>query len=202
MSNLTRHEATLNLALFFTVSGSPKMRRFSRLFALQLLLLVILLASCDLASSTRSRGRKKPKSAGLCHIKDQTAPMNCNCFYHRNVTEIDCWVVKPLAREDPFWSHFASQTHLEKLLLKQHENGILDYVPTHLLHQLKNVRAFELLYVQMLELAEHSFANLTDLSELRVTDSKIRKLREYAFENMRNLVIIDLGRNNISEIGR
>ncbi|XP_032679983.1 connectin-like [Odontomachus brunneus] len=176
------------------------MRRFLRLLALQLLLLMILLACCDLTSSTRSRNRKKLKT-NLCHIKDQKAPINCNCLYHGNVTEIDCWVVKPLSRDDPFWAHFSSQ-HMEKLLLKQHENGILDYVPAHVLHQMKNLRVFELLYVQMSELPEYSFVNITGLSELRVTDGKIVKLHDYSFVNMRNLTILDLGRNNISEITR
>lgn len=171
------------------------MRRFPRLPALPLLALLL---CCDLVSSARSHSRQKTICEQISN--DRKAPMNCNC--HTFMT-IECWIVKPLAREDQFWNHyFTSQPQLEKVILKQHENGILEYLPTHVLYLLRNVRVFELPYVQMSELPEHSFANFSGLINLSITEGNIQKLREYTFENMRNLVSLNLGRNSISEIGR
>ncbi|XP_011870755.1 PREDICTED: connectin-like [Vollenhovia emeryi] len=177
-------------------------------FILELLLLTILFASSGLAASkTRSRKKlvKVASPVNICDIQGQQSPIFCYCnnVTLNNARNIDCWVLGYFDRDDPMWSHFAtSQGHLEKMTFTVRQSGSIDHVPTRLLHEQKNLREFVIQYGKIPELAEHTFSNLNEITQINLHRNSITVLRKYAFENMRNLTVINLDDNHISELDR
>lgn len=181
------------------------MRQFLYNFLiLKLLLLTILFASSGLA---KARGKKKlvkeSKEVNICDIQDQQAPIYCYCDNKglQNASA-NCWVLSKFERDDPMWSYFTSQIHLEKLTFMVRHSGRLDFVPNQLLHELKNLRVIVIKYGSLQEIIEHAFSNLNNIAEINLCCNTIVVLRKYAFENMRNLTVISLDDNRISEINR
>lgn len=174
---------------------------------LKVLLMTILFASSGLAVS-KSRGKKKivkeTKELNICDIQSQQAPMYCYCnnVGLQNASDVNCWVLSKFERDDPMWGYFTSQIHLEKLTFTVRQIGSLDYVPSQLLHQLKNLRVIVFQYGSLHELAERAFSNLNSVAEINLSRNMIVVVRKYAFENMRNLSVINLDDNRISEINR
>lgn len=176
---------------------------------LELLLLTILFASSGLAVS-KARGKKKivketnTKEVNICDIQGQQAPIYCYCnnVGLQNASDVNCWVLSKFERDDPMWGYFTSQIRLEKLTFTVRQIGSLDYVPSQLLHQLKNLRVIVFQYGWLHELTERTFSNLNGVAEINLSRNMIVVLRKYAFENMRNLTVINLDDNRISEINR
>lgn len=181
------------------------MRQSLYFLILQLFLLSLLSVWSGQAVSTRARGKKKlAKEINICDIEGQQAPIYCYCTNDdlRNATNANCLVLSRFQPSDVMWSYFTSQIYLQKLTFTVRQAGSLDYIPTQLLHQLKNLRTIVFQYAKIQELAEHTFSNLTGLSEINLSRNLIVTLRKYAFENMRNLTLINLDENRISEINR
>ncbi|XP_036142370.1 connectin [Monomorium pharaonis] len=174
---------------------------------LKVLLLMVLFATSGLAVS-KSRGKKKiakeTKEMNICDIQSQQAPMYCYCnnVSLQNASDVNCWILSKFERNDPLWDYFTSQIHLEKLTFTVRQIGSLDYVPSQLLHQLKNLRVIVFQYGWLHELSERAFSNLNGVAEINLSRNMIVVLRKYAFENMRNLSVINLDDNRISEINR
>lgn len=175
---------------------------------LQLLLLIILLVPSSLAVS-RPRGKKKivakeAKEMNICDVQAQQAPMYCYCNNNglQNATNANCWVMSKLERDDPMWSYFTSQIHLKELTFTVRQIDSLDYVPSQLLHQLKNLHTVIFQYAKFHEIVEHTFSNLVGIVKINLNRNMIVTLHKNAFENMRNLTDINLDENRISEINR
>ncbi|KAL0134122.1 hypothetical protein PUN28_001166 [Cardiocondyla obscurior] len=174
---------------------------------LKLLLLTILFASPGLAMS-KARGKKKTvkelKENNICDIQGQQSPIYCYCnnVNLQNASDVNCWVLSKFERNDPMWSYFTSQIHLEKLTFTVRQIGSLDYVPSQLLHQLKNLRVIVFQYGWLHDLAERAFSDLNGVTEINLSRNMIVVLHKYAFYNMRNLTVINLDDNRISEINR
>lgn len=174
---------------------------------LKLLLLTILFASSGLAVS-KTRGKKKivkeTKEMNICDVQSQQAPIYCYCnnVGLQNASDVNCWVLSKFDRGDPMWAYFKSQIHLEKLTFTVHQIGSLDYVPSDLLRQLKNLRVIVFKYGWLHEIHEGTFSNLNDVAEINLSRNMIVLLHKYAFQNMGNLTVINLDDNRISEINR
>ncbi|XP_076238506.1 leucine rich repeat protein connectin [Calliopsis andreniformis] len=175
--------------------------------ALQLLLLTSLFSS-SLSASTRSRGKKKvakeTKEINICNIESQQAPIFCYCDSNeiRNATTAKCLVLNSFNLNDPTWNYFSSQIYLQELIFHVKTSNGLQYIPTQVLRQLKNLQKFTMQYAMIRELAEYAFSNLSTITEINLSRNFLVTLRMHAFENMKNLSLIDLDENRISEINR
>ncbi|KZC13567.1 PREDICTED: connectin-like [Dufourea novaeangliae] len=174
---------------------------------LQALLLTTLLSPC-LSASTRSRGKKKlskeTKEVNICDIEGQQVPIYCYCDNNaiKNASHAKCLVLNPINLNDPTWDYFSSQNHLRELTFNVQMMNSLEYIPTQLLRQLKNLQKIAFQYAKIDELAEYAFSNLSTITEINLNRNSILALRMHAFENMRNLSIINLNENRITEINR
>lgn len=187
------------------------MRRFPRCLVLELLLpvlLVIIMVCSSHAVSVKTRAKKKmsskemPKQVNICEIEGQQAPIYCYCYNGReNATSADCWVLSRFERINPIWDSFKQQNHLQKLTFTVRQVDSLDYVPTQVLRDLKNLRTVVIQYARLTDLPERIFSNLT-VSEINLIRNAIETLHKYAFENMPNLTLINLEENRITEINR
>lgn len=182
-------------------------------FILQIVLLTILLVSPSLAVTRQLRGKKKiiaeetkesKESQNICDIQVQQAPMYCYCNNNdlQNATNANCWVMSKLDLDDPIWSYFTSQIRLKELTFKVRQTDSLDYVPIQLLHQLKNLHTVVIQYAKFHEIVEHTFSNLISIVKLNLNRNMIVTIHKNAFENMRDLTVINLDENRISEINR
>lgn len=175
---------------------------------LQLWLLIILLVSSSMGVQ-RPRGKKivakETKELNICDLQHQIqqTPMYCYCDNKdlQNATSADCWVMSKLERDDPLWSYFTSQIHLEKLEFLVRNIDIFNYVPDQLLRQLKNLHTVKFEYANFYEIVEYTFSNL-GIVKLDLNRNMIVTLQRNAFENMQNLTDINLEENRISEINR
>lgn len=184
------------------------MRQFLYIFLI-LQLLTILFASSSLAVTRQLRGKKKvvtkeTKEINICDVQVQQAPIYCYCNNNglQNATNANCWVMSKLERDNPMWSSFTSQIHLKDLTFTVRQIDSLDYVPSQLLHQLKNLRTVTFQYANFHEIVEHTFSNLIDIVKINLNRNMIFTLHKNAFENMRDLTVINLDENHISEINR
>ncbi|CAL1674282.1 unnamed protein product [Lasius platythorax] len=184
------------------------MRQFLYTSLILQLLLIILLVPSSLAVS-RPRGKKKivakeAKEMNICDVQAQQAPMYCYCNNNglQNATNANCWVMSKLERDDPMWGYFTSQIHLKELTFTVRQIDSLDYVPSQLLHQLKNLHTVIFQYAKFHEIVEHTFSNLVGIVKINLNRNMIVTLHKNAFENMRNLTDINLDENRISEINR
>ncbi|TGZ48788.1 connectin [Temnothorax longispinosus] len=174
---------------------------------LELLLVTILFASSGLAVP-KTRGKKKlikeAKEVNICDIENQQAPIFCYCnnVGLQNASEADCWVLSKFVQDDSMWNYFTSQSHLKKLTFTVRQIGSLDYVPSQVLHKLKNLRVIVFKYGWLHEIAENAFSNLNGVTEINLHRNMIVVLHKYAFANMRNLTVINLDDNRIPEINR
>ncbi|XP_029169626.1 connectin-like [Nylanderia fulva] len=173
---------------------------------LQLWLLIILLVSSSMGVS-RPRGKKKivakeMKESNICDIQNQQTAMYCYCKEDlQNATSADCWVMSKLDRDDPLWDYFKSQIYLETLVFTVRQIDVLDYVPTALLRQLKNLHTLKIMYANIYEITEHTFSNF-GFASLNLDRNMIIALQKNAFENMRNLTELSLQENRITDINR
>lgn len=167
-----------------------------------------LLIVSSLAATTRSRGKKKvakeTKEFNICDIEGQEAPVYCYCDNSglRNATDANCLVLNRFKADNPMWSYFVSQIYLTKLALIVRASGTLDYIPTDVLRQLKNLRTVVFQYAKIEELAERSFSNLSSITEINLSRNMIVVLKKYAFENVKELNVVNLDDNKIAEINR
>ncbi|KAK2586412.1 hypothetical protein KPH14_010697 [Odynerus spinipes] len=174
---------------------------------LRVALFALLIAS-SLAATTRSRGKKKvakeTTEVNVCEIESQQAPVYCYCDNNgfRNATDATCLVLNKFKVDDPMWPYFVSQIHLTKLAFTVRVAGSLDYIPSYILRQLKNLKIITFQYAKIDELAERSFSNLSSITEINLSRNMIVVLKKYAFENMRELTVINLDENRIAEINR
>ncbi|XP_031843683.1 leucine rich repeat protein connectin isoform X2 [Nomia melanderi] len=170
-------------------------------------LLVISLLSSGLSASTRSRGKKKvakeTKEMNICEMQGQEVAIFCYCNSNaiRNASEAKCLVLKSINLNDPTWNYFSSQIYLQELTFNVQTNS-LEYIPTQLLRQLKNLQKIAFQYAKIDMLAEYAFSNLSTITEINLNSSSVSALKMHAFENMRNLSIINLNDNKIAEINR
>ncbi|XP_076382893.1 leucine rich repeat protein connectin [Megalopta genalis] len=171
-------------------------------------LLVASLLSASLSASTRSRGKKKvgkeTKEVNICNMVDQNMPIVCLCdgYPAKNATAAKCMILKPMNLTDPTWDYFTSQIYLQELTFIVQTVNSLEYIPTQLLRQLKNLQKIAFLYAKIDQLAEYAFSNLSTITEIKVNRSSIATLGSHAFENMKNLSVINLNENRIAEINR
>ncbi|XP_078042855.1 leucine rich repeat protein connectin [Augochlora pura] len=170
--------------------------------------LVASLLSSSLSASTRSRGKKKTgketKDVNICNLDGQDMPIVCLCdsTLMKNATAAKCMIMKPTNLTDPTWDYFTSQIYLQELTFIVRTENSLEYIPTQLLRQLKNLRKIAFLYARIDQLAEYAFSNLSTITEIKVNRSSIATLGSHAFENMKNLSVINLNENRIAEINR
>ncbi|XP_029678267.1 connectin-like [Formica exsecta] len=187
------------------------MRQFLYTFLI-LQLLTILFVSSSLAVTRQLRGKKKvvaketkeSKEINICDIQIQQAPIYCYCNINglQNATNANCWVMSKLERDNPMWSYFTSQIHLKELTFTVRQIDSLDYVPSQLLYQLKNLHTVTFQYANFHEIVEHTFSNLIGIVKINLNRNMIFTLHKNAFENMRDLIVINLDENHISEINR
>lgn len=167
-----------------------------------------LLIVSTLAATTRSRGKKKvakeTKEVNICDIEGRQAPVYCYCDNNglRNATDANCLVLNKFKVDDTMWSYFVSQIYLTKLALTVRASGTLDYIPTDVLRQLKHLKIVVFQYAKIEELAERSFSNLSSIVEINLSRNMIVVLKKHAFENVKELNVINLDDNRISEINR
>lgn len=167
-----------------------------------------LLIVSTLAATTRSRGKKKvakeTKEVNICDIEGRQAPVYCYCDNNglRNATDANCLVLNRFKVDDTMWSYFVSQIYLTKLALTVRASGTLDYIPTDVLRQLKHLKIVVFQYAKIEELAERSFSNLSSIVEINLSRNMIVVLKKHAFENVKELNVINLDDNRISEINR
>jgi len=188
------------------------MRQFVYTSIILQLMLTILLALSSQAVTRQLRGKKKiiaketkeSKQINICDIQVQQTPMYCYCNNNdlQNATNANCWVLSKFERNDPTWNYFTSQIHLKELTFTVRQIDSLDHVPIQLLHQLKNLHTFAIKYAKFHEIVEHTFNNLIGIVEINLHRNTIVTLHKNAFENMRNLTVINLDENRISEINR
>ena len=175
-------------------------------FILELLLLTILFASSGLAmSKTRDKKKniKETKEVNICDILGQQAPIYCYCNDGlHNSSVVSCLVLSKFERTDPMWNYFKSQTQLEKLTFTVRQLDSLDYVPDHLLRNLKNLRIIVFQHGKFHKLASYTFSNLSSIVEINLSGNMIVELSNYTFETMQNLTFINLDYNRIFEIIR
>ncbi|KAI4497091.1 hypothetical protein M0802_007837 [Mischocyttarus mexicanus] len=170
--------------------------------------LYALLIATSLAASTRSRSKKKvtkeTKEVNICDIQGQEAPVFCYCDNNsiRNASDVNCLVLNKFKVDDPMWTHFVSQLHLNKLMFTVRASGSLDYIPTDVLKQFKNLKIVSFQYVKINELAERAFTDLPEVIQINLNRNTIEVLNKYVFANMENLKVINLDDNRISEINR
>ncbi|XP_011065073.1 PREDICTED: connectin [Acromyrmex echinatior] len=175
-------------------------------FILELLLLTILFASSGLAmSKTRDKKKniKETKEVNICDILGQQAPIYCYCNDGlHNSSVVSCLVLSKFERTNPMWNYFKSQTQLEKLTFTVRQLDSLDYVPDHLLQNLKNLRIIVFQHGKFHKLASYTFSNLNSIVEINLSGNMIVELSNYTFEAMQNLTFINLDYNRIFEIIR
>ncbi|XP_076299640.1 leucine rich repeat protein connectin [Lasioglossum baleicum] len=171
-------------------------------------LLVTSLLSSSLSAATRSRGKKKiakeTKEVNICNIEGQQVPILCLCDSNliRNATTAKCVILKSINLTDSTWDYFASQIYLQELTFNVQTMNSLEYIPTQLLRQLKNLQKIAFQYAKIDQLAEYAFSNLSTIMEINVNRSSISTLKKHAFENMKNLAVVNLNENRIAEINR
>ncbi|XP_035730290.1 connectin-like, partial [Vespa mandarinia] len=167
-----------------------------------------LLIVSSLAATSRSRGKKKvakeTKEINICDIEGRQAPVYCYCDNNglRNATDANCLVLNRFKVDDPMWSYFISQIYLTKLALTVRASGTLDYIPTDVLRQLKNLKIVTFQYAKIEELGERSFSNLSSITDINLSRNMIVVLKKYAFENIKELNVVNLDDNRIAEINR
>ncbi|KAL2712238.1 connectin-like [Vespula squamosa] len=200
----------LRVFLFFQRKNESTMKRTSMMskdVLLRVCFFALLIVS-TLAATTRSRGKKKvakeTKEVNVCDIEGRQAPVYCYCDNNglRNASDVNCLVLNRFKVDDPMWSYFVSQIYLTKLSLTVRASGTLDYVPTDVLRQLKNLKTVVFQYAKIEELAERSFSNLSSIVEINLSRNMIVVLKKYAFENIKELIAINLDDNRIAEINR
>lgn len=168
---------------------------------LQLWLLIILLVSSSMGMKLRGKKKiAKEKELNICDTQVQQALIFCHCNKPQNVTSADCSLMSKF-ESDSLWVYFKSHIHLEILALTMRQNGSLDDVPNHLLRQLKNLHTVKFRFANFHKIAEHTFNNF-DIVNLYLERNMIVTLQKNAFENMQNLIDINLDENRISEIHR
>jgi len=179
------------------------MRQFLYTSLILELLLLTLLFTSSVVSKTRGR-KKISKDFNICDIQDQYLPMFCYCNNNspQNASDINCLILNELKQNDPLWDYFILQTHLEKLMFTVRPPGKLEVVPSRLLQKLKNLHVITFSFGRFHELNQRTFNNLNGIAEIKLNEDMIFVLHKHAFENMRNLTVVDLDKNHISEIKR
>lgn len=188
------------------------MRQFLYTSIILQLLLTILFVSSSLAVTRQLRGKKKiiaketkeSKEINVCDIEVQQAPMYCYCNNNdlQNATNANCWVMSKLERDDPMWDYFTSQIRLKELTFTVRQTDSLDHVPIQLLNLLKNLHTIVFQYAKFHEIVEHTFNNFIGIVKINLNRNTIVTLHKNAFENMPDLIVINLDENRISEINR
>jgi len=176
------------------------MRQFLYTSLILELLLLTLLFTSSVVSKTR--GRKKIfKEVNIC-IQDLHSPVFCHCNNNgpRNASDINCLILNELKQTDPLWDYFILQTHLEKLMLTVRPPGKLEFIPRQL-QKLKNLHAITISFGRFHDLNQRIFNN-SGITEIHLNEDMIFALHKYTFMDMRNLTLVDLDKNHISEIKR
>lgn len=164
--------------------------------------------SINVQARDNNKRRTKEKGGGfqknICDITDRDSKVHCYCENTReprNATKAECWVFNGgIPRDDPIWQSFASQPTLQTLSFNVRVDGALGYVPTKALYYLQHLRSINIKYGNIAEITSYSFANLTSIKELGLSQNQIETLQLYSFAHLPNITSISLEDNNIIDI--
>ncbi|KAJ2951600.1 hypothetical protein O0L34_g13756 [Tuta absoluta] len=166
--------------------------------------------SINVQARDNSNNKRKPKEKtggfqkNICDITDRDSKVHCYCENTRepkNATKAECWVFNGgIPRDDLIWQSFASQPLLQTLSFNVRVDSALGYVPTKALHYLQKLRSINIKYGSIVEITSFSFANLTNLKEVSLSQNEIEGLQQYAFAHLPNITTINLEDNMIIEI--
>ncbi|VVC96560.1 unnamed protein product [Leptidea sinapis] len=179
-----------------------------KLICIFIILVLINAMSSAIQAKDNIKRKSKEKLGGfqknICDVRDRESKVHCYCENtreHENVTKAECWVFNGgIQRDDQIWQSFASQPTLQTLSFNIRVDGALGYVPTKALQYLQRLRSINIKYGDIIELASYSFANLTNLKEILLSQNNIHTMEQYAFAHHPNLTHINLENNSILEI--
>nr|XP_021181079.2 connectin [Helicoverpa armigera] len=160
------------------------------------------------ARDNNNKRRTKEKSGGfqknICDITDRDSKVHCYCENTReprNATKAECWVFNGgIPRDDLIWQSFASQPILQTLSFNVRVDGALGYIPTKALFYLQRLKSINIKYGNIVDVTPFSFANLTNLKEVILSQNQIENLHQYSFAHLPNITTLNLEENMIIDI--
>lgn len=141
----------------------------------------------------------------LCEIANREAKVHCYCENTEinTATRADCWVFNGgIDESDPIWASFNSQLHLEKLTFNVRSDGALKFIPLAVIHRLSKLQKLYIHYATLTRIEKRTFANMSTIREITLTNDKISDLDFSAFKGLPALVNLTIKENKIMEIQR
>ncbi|KAJ2951618.1 hypothetical protein O0L34_g13775 [Tuta absoluta] len=182
----------------------------------QYLLLALALTSVQI-SYTESRLNEKRRDKterryhtvqnkdNICEISNRESKVHCYCENTeiKTATRADCWVFNGgIDENDPIWTSFNSQPHLEKLTFNVRSDGALKFVPLHVIHRMKRLQKLYIHYATLTKIEKRTFSNITTLKDITLMNNKITELDFSSFTNLPALVNLTIKENKVTEIQR
>ncbi|CAH2041125.1 unnamed protein product, partial [Iphiclides podalirius] len=141
----------------------------------------------------------------LCEIANREAKVHCYCESTEinTATRADCWVFNGgIDESDPIWTSFNSQLRLEKLTFNVRSDGALTFIPLAVIHRLSKLQKLFIHYATLTRIEKKTFANMSTIKEITLTNNKISELDFSAFKGLPSLVNLTIKENKITEIQR
>ncbi|XP_008217372.1 connectin [Nasonia vitripennis] len=180
-----------------------------RFLLLSVLLVLLAINLCE-SSTAKNRNRKKQqrekeqKEINVCDIEQENTPLYCYCNDNKlaSAEDANCLIFNKLELSDPIWAHFNAQMYIRKLSFVVRSDGMITYVPTGVLRQLKSLNAISFQHAKFDAIESQSFASLPSVSTINLNKNNINVLKWHSFEGLRNLTLLNLDENYISELSR
>lgn len=182
----------------------------------QYLLLALALTSVQI-SYTESRLNEKrrdkterryhgtPAKDNICEITNRESKVHCYCENTelKTAKRADCWVFNGgIDENDPIWTSFSSQPHLERLTFNVRSDGALKFIPLHVIHHMKRLQKLYIHYATLNKIEKKTFTNMSTVKEITLMNNKISELDFSSFINLPSLVNLTIKQNKMTEIQR
>ncbi|OXU23825.1 hypothetical protein TSAR_008351 [Trichomalopsis sarcophagae] len=195
---------------FFCFRAIMKMFVMNPRFLLLSVLLVLSAINLCESSTVKNRNRKKQqrekeqKEINVCDIEQENTPLYCYCNDNKlaSAEDANCLIFNKLELSDPIWAHFNAQMYIRKLSFVVRSDGMITYVPTGVLRQLKSLNTISFQHAKFDAIESQSFASLPSVSTINLNKNNINVLKWHSFEGLRNLTLLNLDENYISELSR
>lgn len=122
---------------------------------------------------------RKVELENICEIQASlSAFCLCDSLVEQDALDARCTVFNMTDENDVIWESFSSQSRLSELqFIVDGTDGQMHFVPVSAFRHLKALKVLEIREAAIDTLAAHTFAELKQLTELKLTRNKVRALK-------------------------
>ncbi|XP_048483304.1 connectin [Plutella xylostella] len=176
--------------------------------SLRIILLICVTALATAEAKYLNHHQKRDAGASICDkIYNNTNKVQCFCVKdNRKTNDIksaDCYLNKASIEENsPEWNAFEQLHSVDKLVFTTNKDVQLTYIPSKAIKHLKAAKRIDVKYASIKVVTPYSFANLSEVEEISLSDNQVQVLKKYSFAHHKALLTINLDTNDIVEINR